>query len=116
MEILISKSHKNSNIHAVASNIPKFYCDIITRSHLQLINTSIDTFFSKLRAFLAEQRKKRRPVMEKEARGAVDNSLADHKTRKSDTTVHNLWKIWRPAPSGMGSYGWLMKFGRGLKF
>ena len=54
--------------------------------------------------------------MEKEARGAVDNSLADHKTRKSDTTVHNLWKIWRPAPSGMGSYGWLMKFGRGLKF
>ena len=32
----------------------KFYCDVITRRHLQLINTSIDTFFSKLRAFLAE--------------------------------------------------------------
>jgi len=24
--------------------------------------------------------------------------------RKSDGIVHNLWKIWRPAPSGTGSY------------
>ena len=37
----------------------KFYCDVITRSHLQLINTSIDTFFSKLRAVLAEQRRRK---------------------------------------------------------
>ena len=36
--------------------------------------------------------------------GAVDESLADLEIRKSDTTVHNLWKIWRPAPSGTGSY------------
>ena len=38
----------------------KFYCDVITRSHLQPINTSIDTFFNKLRAFLAEQRRRRK--------------------------------------------------------
>ena len=30
----------------------KFYCDVITKSRLQLINTLIDTFFSKLHAFL----------------------------------------------------------------
>ena len=35
----------------------KFHCDVITRSRLQPINTSIDTFFSKLRAFLVEQRR-----------------------------------------------------------
>ena len=40
----------------------KFYCDVIARSHLQLINTLFDTFFSKIRAFLAEQR---RPMMVK---------------------------------------------------
>ena len=41
--------------------------------------------------------------------GAVDESSTDHKIHKSDTTVHNLCKIWRPAPSGTGSYGrpWL---------
>ena len=38
----------------------KFYCDVITRSRLQLINTSIDTFFSELRAFLADQRRTRK--------------------------------------------------------
>ena len=32
----------------------KFYCDIINKSRLQLINTLIDTFFSKLRALLVE--------------------------------------------------------------
>ena len=56
--------------------------------------------------------------------GAVDRSLADRKIRKSDATVRNLWKIWRPAPSGTRSYGrlagrqagWLTKFGRGLKY
>ena len=37
--------------------------------------------------------------------GAVDESSTDQKIRKSDTTVHNLWKIWRPAPSGTQSYG-----------
>ena len=37
--------------------------------------------------------------------GAVDESSADQKIRKSDMTVHNLGKIWRPAPSGIWSYG-----------
>ena len=37
----------------------KFYCDVITRSCLQLINTSIDTFFSKLCAFLVERRRRK---------------------------------------------------------
>ena len=31
--------------------------------------------------------------------GTVDESSADHKIRKSHGTVHNLRKIWRPAPS-----------------
>ena len=40
----------------------KFYCDVITRSHLHLINTSIDTFFTKLRVFLVEQRRRREAI------------------------------------------------------
>ena len=36
--------------------------------------------------------------------GVVDESLADREIRKSDAIVHNLWKIWKPAPSGTGSY------------
>ena len=32
--------------------------------------------------------------------GAVDKFLPDQEIRKFDTTVHNLWKIWRPVPSG----------------
>ena len=31
--------------------------------------------------------------------GAVDESSADQDFRKLSTTVHNLRKIWRPAPS-----------------
>ena len=38
----------------------KFYCDVITIRCLHLINTSIDTFLSKLRAFVAEQRRRRK--------------------------------------------------------
>ena len=37
--------------------------------------------------------------------GAVEESSADREIRKSDMIVHNLWKIWRPKPSGTGSYG-----------
>ena len=55
---------------------------------------------------------------------AVNESSVDCEIRKSDVTVHKLCKIWRPVPSGTRSYGrladslagWLMKFGRGLKF
>ena len=36
--------------------------------------------------------------------GAVDGSSADQKIRKSNATVCNLRKIWRPAPSGTRSY------------
>ena len=36
---------------------------------------------------------------------AVDESSADQKVHKLDAIVHNLQKIWRPAPSGTGSYG-----------
>ena len=50
--------------------------------------------------------------------GAEDKSSADQKVCKFEATVHNLRKIWRPAPSGIRSYGrkaaWLTKFGRGL--
>ena len=37
--------------------------------------------------------------------GAVAESSSDREIRKSDAIVHNLWKIWRPEPSGTGSYG-----------
>ena len=37
--------------------------------------------------------------------GAVDESSVNREIRKSDAIVRNLWKIWRPAPSGTGSYG-----------
>ena len=81
----------------------KFYCDIIARSR---ISTSNDTFFSKLDAYLAEQKEQGRPKMVKrKLDGTVDESLADQKIRKSDVIVHNLWKILRPAPSGTESYG-----------
>ena len=36
--------------------------------------------------------------------GAVDESSAYLGIRKSDAIVHNLWKIWRPVPSGTRSY------------
>ena len=36
--------------------------------------------------------------------GAVDESSVDWEIRKSGTTVHKLWKIWRPVPSGTWSY------------
>jgi len=35
----------------------------------------------------------------------VDESLADQEIHKSSVIMHNLWKIWRPAPSGTESYG-----------
>ena len=60
------------------------YCDVITRSHLQFINTSIDTFFSKLCAFLTEQRRTRKVDDE------VDESSADQEIRKSDAIVHTV--------------------------
>ena len=46
-----------NSIHMV---MVKFYCDVITRSHLQLIDTSIDTFFCKLCDFLAKQGRRRK--------------------------------------------------------
>ena len=44
----------------INSIMVKFYCDAITRSRLQLINTSIVTFVNKPGAFLAEQRRRRK--------------------------------------------------------
>ena len=44
-------------------------------------------------------------MVKRKLNGAVDESSADRKIYKSDVTVHNLRKIWRPAPSGTGSYG-----------
>ena len=63
-------------------------------------------------------------IVERKLDGAVDKSSADQDIRKSDATIHNLLKIWRPAPSVTGSYGRQVvcpsirqtKFGQGLKF
>ena len=70
--------------HAV---LVKFYCDVITRSRLQLINTSINTFFSKLCAFLVEQRRMKEGQWWLKD-GAVDESSADQEICKSGATVH----------------------------
>ena len=48
--------------------------------------------------------------------GAVDKSSADWEIRKSDAIVHNLWKIWRPVPSGTRSYGRLAGWLAGWQF
>ena len=69
----------------------KCYCDVIARSRLQLINTSIDTFFSKLDAFLVEEKEQGKPKMVKrKLDSAVDESLANREIRKSDAIVHYL--------------------------
>ena len=36
--------------------------------------------------------------------GAVDKSSADQEICKSNAIVHDLGKIWKLAPSGIGSY------------
>ena len=69
----------------------EIYCDVIAKSLLQLINTSIDTFFSTLDAFLAQQKDQGRPKMVKrKVDGTMDESSADQEIRKSDAIVHNL--------------------------
>ena len=44
-------------------------------------------------------------VVKRKLGGTVDESSADKEIRKSNVAVHNFLKIWRPAPSGNGSYG-----------
>ena len=69
----------------------KLYCGIITRSLLQLINTSIDAFFSRLCAFLRNKEEVGRPMMiQRKLDGIVDEFLVDHEIRKSNTIVCNL--------------------------
>ena len=68
----------------------KFYCDVITRSHLQLINTSIDTFFSKLGVVLVEEEQLRPMMVKRKLDGSVDESSADQEICKSEATVYKL--------------------------
>jgi len=83
--------------------VDEVYRNIITSSCLQLINTSINTFFSKLHTVLADQRRIRKA--NDEARWHNELISADQDIRKSNVTVHNLGKIWRPASSGTWFYG-----------
>ena len=65
----------------------KFYSDVITRCRVQLINTSNNTFFSKLRAYLLEQGRRRKAnimMVKRKLDGAVEKSAADQEIRKSD--------------------------------
>ena len=55
----------------------KFYCDVIARSRVQLINTSNSTFFNKLYAFLLEQRRTNIMMVKRKLDGAVDESAVD---------------------------------------
>ena len=67
----------------------KFYCDLIARSRLQLINTLISAFFSKLGAWNKEE--EGRPVMVKrKLDSVVDKSSGDQEIFKFNSTVHNL--------------------------
>ena len=66
----------------------KFYCGIITRSRLQLINTLIDTFYNELRIFLTEKEEQGRPIMAKrKLHGVVEESSEDKEIRKSEATT-----------------------------
>ena len=64
------KNHQRVHRHLLTNHLhnnvlAKFYCDVITGSYLQLINTSISTFFNKRCIFLTEQQRRRRPKMDK---------------------------------------------------
>ena len=85
MDFYSTKGHRNHSfwLHSIEP--------VISRSGLKFINTSINTFFSKFRAFLAEKGDKGRPVMvEGKLNGAVDESSVDQEICKSYATVHNL--------------------------
>ena len=43
-------------------------------------------------------------MVERKLNGAVDEFSVDQEIRKSNVIIYNLWKIWRPAPSGSKSY------------
>ena len=60
MSTLIASQHLSTHYTFYHVVLVKFYCNVITIRRLQLINTSINTFFSKLRAFLAEQKRRRK--------------------------------------------------------
>jgi len=58
-------------------SLVKLYCDVIIKSHLQLINTLIDAFFSKLYAFLNGTKKKESQQRINEARWRSGQILRD---------------------------------------
>ena len=67
--------------------LAEFYCGVIARSHLQLINTLIDNFFSKLHTFLEEGR----TVMDKrKLDGTVDEFSAEQQILKFNAIAHNM--------------------------
>ena len=84
----------NSSIHSTCPRMDysfyhvalvKLYCDVITRSCLQLINTSINTF---LVNFVWNKEEEGRPVMVKrKLDGALDGSSADQKICELDVTT-----------------------------
>ena len=59
-------------------------------------------------------------MVKRQLDGALGKSSEDQEICKSNTIVHNLLKIWRPAPGGTGSYGrqavCQTKFGQGMTF
>ena len=80
---------------------------------LQLINTSINTFFSKLSAFLSKTKKEEgRPMMVKrKLDGAVDRSSADRKIHKLDITEKSGGLHLEPGLMAGHPSVWQMKFG-----
>ena len=68
MSTLIASTARVHALLFLSRGVGKVYCDVITRSRLQLINTLIDTFFSKLRAFLTGQKRRKASDIYKEAR------------------------------------------------
>ena len=52
-------------VNGLTNDTPYTHILATTRSHLQLINTSIDIFLNKLHAFLKEKEEEGRPMMDK---------------------------------------------------
>ena len=44
-------------------------------------------------------------MVKRKLHGALEEPSADQEIHKSNSTIHYLCKICRPAPSGTGSYG-----------
>ena len=84
--IIASCTHYSLHYSFYHVALVKLYCDVITRSCLQLINTSINTFLVNL-AWNKEEEEGRPVMVKRKLDGAVDESSADQKICELDVTM-----------------------------